>query len=177
MAVQLLDDRAGAFPRSTPAAVAAHLRALRPTVGRVTESRQLFIRRIGTLMEQARQGETAGFGEAANAAGREAAADFRCARSELAARPVPVACEGCHEGALTWIDMLVVAADVLAEIGMLDDPARLREVQALLAEGRAFSNRFRAQYELLVQQLRAHVPARRARRRKIIRLLPLRQRG
>jgi hypothetical protein len=177
VAVQLLDERARAHPRSTPVVVVTYLRALRPDIARVTESRQLFIRRIGLLMEQVRQGDTAGFGEAAGAAGREAAADFRYARAALAARPAPPVCEGCLDAALTWIDMLIAAADVLAEIGMLDEPARLREVQALLAEGRAFSNRFRAQYEMIVQQLRAHAPLRRTRRRKIVRLLPFGQRG
>jgi hypothetical protein len=153
-----------------------YLRALRPSIGRVTESRQQFIRRVGMLMERARQGDTEGFGDEATGAGREAAAVFRSVRLEQAVRPVPVACEGCHEAALTWIDMLIAAAEVLSEIGVHGDPTRLREVQVLLAEGRAFSNRFRAQYALLVQQLRAQAPARRT-RRKIVRLVPLGRRG
>jgi hypothetical protein len=177
VAVQLLDERARAYPRSTPVAVATYLRALRPGVSRVAESRQLFIRRIGMLMERVRQGDAADFGEAADTAGREAAADFRYVRAELAARPAPAVCEACQEAALTWIDMLIAAADVLGEIGMLDEPTRLREVQALLAEGRAFSNRFRAHYEMLVRQLRALSPAKPRRRRKIVRLLPFGQPG
>jgi hypothetical protein len=176
VAVQLLDDRVHAVPPSTPGAVVTYLRALRPSIGRVTESRQQFIRRVGMLMERARQGDTEGFGDEATGAGREAAAVFRSVRLEQAVRPVPVACEGCHEAALTWIDMLIAAAEVLSEIGVHGDPTRLREVQVLLAEGRAFSNRFRAQYALLVQQLRAQAPARRT-RRKIVRLVPLGRRG
>jgi hypothetical protein len=172
VAVQLLDDRARAYPPSTPTAVAGYLRAVRASVARVTASRQQFIRRIGLLMVRVRQDDTDGFDEAASEIGREAAAAFRYVRAEVAARPTPAVCEGCHEALLTWIDMLIASADVTAEIGMLDDPTRLREVQALLAEGRLFADRFRAQYERLVAHLRAQLPTRPRRRRQIPRLLP-----
>ena len=139
---------------STPVAVAGYLRELRPAIERLTEGRQAFIRRIGTLMERARQGDVEGFGAEADQVGREAAAQFRYAREQLTQLPVPGVCQPCHEAVLSWIDMLIAGADLLAEIGNNDDRPRLREVQSLLAESRMFSNRFRAQYEALVERLR-----------------------
>jgi hypothetical protein len=159
------------LPPSTPVAVRAYLRDLRPTVERLTESRQTFIRSIGTLMEQVRQGDAAGFEAEANEIGRSTASQYRYARLRIATLPVPAVCEACHEGAISWIDMLIAAADVLAEIGAVNDPSRLREVQKLLAESRVFANRFRTQYDSLVQRLREHGTAQPAKPRKVARLL------
>lgn len=171
MAVQLLDERARPSPRPSAAATVSYLRGLRPGVGRAVASRQQLVRQFGPLTELVRYGDTEGFGEEADAAGRAASAELRFVRAEMAARPAPTACEACHQAALTWIDMLIAAADALAEIGKLREPARLREVQALLAEARVFSNRFRAQYETLVVQLKTQPPAKPT-RPAIARLLP-----
>jgi hypothetical protein len=165
------------LPPSTPVAVRAYLRELRPTVERLTESRMTFIRRIGTLMEQVRLGDAPGFETEANEVGRSAASQYRYARLRIATLPVPAVCEACHEGAISWIDMLIAAADVLAEIGAVNDPSRLREVQKLLAESRVFSNRFRGQYDSLVQRLREHTPAQPAKPRTMARLLRFGRRG
>jgi hypothetical protein len=166
------------LPPSTPVAVRAYLRELRPTVERLTEGRLTFIRRIGTLMEQVRLGDTAAFATEANEVGRSAASQYRYARLRISTLPVPAVCETCHEGAISWIDMLIAAADVLAEIGAVDDPSRLREVQKLLAESRVFSNRFRNQYDSLVQRLREHGAAQPPPKpRKLARLLRFGRRG
>ena len=142
------------LPPSTPVGVVTYLRELRPTMARMAEDRQEFIHRIGTLIEQVRQGDAAAFGRDADDIGREAASKYRYARTRVEALPVPAVCASCHEAALTWIDMLVAAADLLAELGINDDRSRLREVQSALAESRMFSNRFRGQYESLLVRLR-----------------------
>jgi cell division septum initiation protein DivIVA len=172
-------ELAPTLPHSTPIAVACYLRELRPAIERLTEGRQAFIRRIGTLMEQVRQGDADGFAEEADHVGRDAASQFRFARGRLETLPVPGVCQACHEAVLSWIDMLVAAADVLAESGQSNDRSRLREVQSLLAESRMFSNRFRAQYEALVERLRQRGTAQPhpSKPRKVARLLRFGRRG
>lgn len=164
-------ELAPTLPPSTPVAVASYLRDLRPTIAQLAESRQVFIRRIGTLMERVRQGELEGVGAEADQVGREAASQYRYARVRVEQIGAPGVCEACHEAVLGWIDMLILAADTLAEFGGGGDRGRLREVQTLLAESRVFSNRFRAQYEALVARLRERGTAPATKRPRVARFL------
>jgi hypothetical protein len=171
-------ELAPVLPPSTPVAVAGYLRELRPTVAQLAESRQVFIRRIGTLMERVRQGDLEGVSAEADQVGREAASQYRYARVRVESVGAPGVCEACHEAVLGWIDMLITAADVLAEFGTTEDRGRLREVQTLLAESRIFSNRFKAQYEALVARLRERGTAPAApKQRRVARLLRFGRRG
>lgn len=151
-------------PSSSPAAVAAYLRALRPILTSVTNTRQVFIRRFGTLLERVRQGDV-DFGSDADHIGRETGASFRYDREKLNELEQPGPCTDCHQAVVVWLDLLVTAADELVEVGASGEPARLREVHKILAEGRSYSNRFRQQYEALVEELRNRAAARPPRRR------------
>ncbi len=165
-------------PRLTGArAVVAYLREIRPLMQRVAEARHQFIRAAGSLMEEVRRGEADDFARRADAAGVEAIAVFRFVRERLGELVAPLPCSGCHESFVAWVDLLVVSAETMLQASKTDDPSRLREIQSLIAEGRSFSARFKAQYETLVNQIKERSAARKEQRGRLARFLPGSERG
>jgi len=149
---------------STPKAVAAYLMAVRPVVASATETRRAFIRELGRLLQAVRLGDAKVLARSTAELGASGREDFREVALTLARHRPPPACAECRDAVSGWIQMHVEACDVMLEVGRSGDLKRLREAQALLAEGRFFARRFNAEYGHLAAALRARAKRRRARR-------------
>jgi hypothetical protein len=145
---------------STPKAVGSYLVAVRPVVAEATELRRGFIRDLGRLLHEVRLGDAHAIARSTGQLGSRGHAAFLEALLTLRRHRSPAACIECRDAASGWIQMHVEACEVMLQVGRSGDLKRLREAQALLAEGRVFARRFNAEYGHLTAALRA-----RARRR------------
>lgn len=158
---------AGETTALTPAqlrALVKYLLGLRDVITSAVEARRVFVRQMGLLIEQARNGNQQAIAQATGRIGREQVGYFREARTALQRLVPPAACEQCHEAVVGWVEMHVAACDVMMEVGSSGDLKRLHEAQNLLSEGRRFAARFNGEYQRLSAAVRARTEALRAQR-------------
>jgi len=138
-------------------AVATYLVSLRPVLKSATETRQVWVKRIGLLMADTRHGNPALIQQQAGQIGREHGSAFRGAQAQLERLKPPRECSQCHQQLDSWLTKLVMSCDVLAEIGRGGNLKRLRETQSLLTDARAYAHAFNTEYARLCDALREHV--------------------
>jgi hypothetical protein len=137
--------------------VATYLVSLRPVLRAATETRQLWVKRVGVLMADTRHGNRALIQQQAGQIGRDHGNQFRDVQRMLVHLRVPRECSTCHRELDHWLARLVQSCEVLAEIGRDGELTRLRETQRLLTEARAHAHSFNAEYARLCEVLRDHV--------------------
>ena len=137
--------------------VATYLVSLRPVLRAATETRQIWVKRIGVLMADTRRGNRALIQQQAGQIGREHGNQFRDVQLMLDRLRVPRECSTCHQELGRWLAMLVQSCDVLAEIGRDGELKRLQDAQRCLTEARAHAHAFNAEYARLCDVLRDHV--------------------
>ena len=152
--------------------VATYLVSLRPVLKSATETRQVWVKRIGLLMADTRHGNPALIQQQAGQIGRDHGNDFRNTQSQLDRLKAPRECSICQQQLTNWLAKLVRSCDVLAEIGRDGDLKRLRETQSLLTEARAHAHAFNTEYARLCETLREHVSAVASRQREKKRAAP-----
>jgi len=153
-------------PTSTPREMARFLVDLKPILGSATDARRTWVRRIGILMEDARKGNPAILAAAAGSIGREYTPTFRSARDRIDRITAPKGALECHRTLSRWLDKLVQSGELLIEVGSSGNVNRIREIQELLAEGRAHAVRFNEEYLRLISNLGARVAELSSRRRE-----------
>ena len=147
---------------SSPQRIARYLVSVRPILGRAMQGWDTWVRRIGVLMEDVRHGNPGLVAHGAGRIGREQAAIFRDARSQLERVEPPPACAACQKALVRWLDSLIDACEVLIVVGASGDPARIRETGEHLAAGRVQARSFNAEYARLAADLRERVAAARS---------------
>jgi hypothetical protein len=144
---------------SSPRAVATYLRGIRPIVAQATHARQLLLRRIGQLIEEAGHGTKIVVARMAGRIGREHVIGFREQLGQLENLRPPPACAVCHASLGNWLGDLIAACDALVAVGVTGKLERLRETQEHLADGRAHARRFNAVHAQLLGELRQRCAA------------------
>jgi hypothetical protein len=165
---------ARARPAGSPRAIADYLIALRPILADAVESRRVFVRQLGLLIEEARHGGRALVAQSAGRIGREQGPVFQQLRIRVERLPAPPGCEACHHAVGLWLEKQSEACRVMARTGLNGDPGKLREAQQLLGEACAHAHRFNDEYARLAADLRRRVQLalrERARRRSFRDLL------
>jgi hypothetical protein len=147
---------------SSPQRIASYLIALRPILGHAMQGWDTWTRRIGVLMEDVRHGSPSLVAFGAGRIGREQAATFRAARSQLERLQPPPSCELCQHALTRWLDSLIEACEILMAVGASGDPRRIREVRDHLAAGRVHARSFNGEYARLAEELRERVAAARS---------------
>jgi hypothetical protein len=140
-------------------AVASYLVQLRRPLNKATQARKSWVHRIGVLMEDARRGNPLTITQSAGQIGRELGVTFREAREDLHRLTPPLGCNGVHTALDKWLDRLVASCDLLVEVARVGDMRRLRDTQALFAEGRRHAHQFNEEYARIVTELRTRVAA------------------
>jgi hypothetical protein len=141
----------------SPMAVAKYLVSLKPLVASAIETRRLFVRELGQLVESARSGNTASVAQGAGRLGRERADGFRESHASLGRLRPPDTCAPCHEAVVRWVELHVEVCGVLIEVGGSGDLGKLSLAQDSMAEGRRAAQRFNAAYESVVRDLKGRV--------------------
>ena len=141
----------------TPRAVADYLLALRPILADAVESRRVFIRQLGLLIEEARHGGRALVAQSAGRIGREQGPVFHQLRTRVERLRAPPGCEDCQHAVGLWLEKQNEACVVMDRVGLSGDPGKLREAQQLLGEARAYAHRFNDEYARLAADLRRRV--------------------
>src|SRR5205085_103173 len=116
---EYLDDfEEGGYPAlGAPMAVARYLMALRPNVSRAIEVRQSWIRELGLLFEEARQGNAQQVTSRAGRLGRDHVGSFRDVRASVERANPPEGCQEVQRSVVAWIDGMVKACEALIEVG------------------------------------------------------------
>jgi hypothetical protein len=138
-------------------AIAQYLSAIRALMNEASESRKLWVRQIGTLLQDTRTKPPEMVAPNAGQVGAEQRAVFESVRGRAAELTPPTECVTIHDVVLAWLDKQLAACDVMVEVGQTGDVSRLRSTQGLLAEGRLDTQRFNAEYTTLVTALKARV--------------------
>jgi hypothetical protein len=145
-------------PAPSPArAIAQYLSAVRGQMNEASESRKLWVRQIGTVMQDARTKPSEMVAPTAGEIGSTQRALFQQVRDRVVELSPPTECLTCHDVVLNWLDKQLAACDVMVEVGQTGDVSKLRATQGLLAEGRLDTQRFNAEYTSLVSALKARV--------------------
>jgi hypothetical protein len=143
--------------RSAPREIARYLRDLRPILSAPRLARRDWIRDLGLLIEEARTGDPIAISRQAGRHGRDVIPVFREARRRLAELHPPPECEALHNAIEQWIVQHVEACEALIHTEEQRTLRGLREVQERLAEGRAWAQRFNAEYALVLDDLRGQI--------------------
>jgi hypothetical protein len=153
--------------RARPSArdLASYLVALRPILAGATDARRLWVRRIGVVMADARQGDPLQAANAAGQMGRDSLTTFRDCRLRVERLKPPHGCAECQRALTHWLDKLIGACELLVTAGRNGQLRSIQEAQELLAESRFYAQRFNAEYARLLVQLRQRVAAAGARPR------------
>jgi hypothetical protein len=151
------------FGAATPREVAGFLITLRPIVARAIEIRRSWIKELGLLFEEARQGNITQVTGQAGRLGRDHVAAFRDVRWSAERQSPPDGCQEIHRALMTWLDGLVSACEALIEVANTGHMAGLKDAQRHVADARYAARRFNGEYARLVAELRMIVRA--ARRR------------
>lgn len=151
----IVDTYRGASPK----AIAEYLISLRPQVARAIEARQLWIKELGLLFEEARQGNAAQVTTRAGRLGREHLGSFRDIRGSVERLRPPADCEGAQKSVIAWIDGLVKACEALVEVGNSSSLTGLQVAQRHVTDARHAARRFNSEYSRLVTELRVAVRA------------------
>lgn len=142
---------------ASPREVARYLGQLRPLLLTVMHDRQEWLRLVGMLIEEARTGTRPAIAQHAGRIGRDQIGSFAESRLQLDGLQVPATCQECHAAVARWLDTLTASCEVLIDVGFTGRLERIKQTQALLAEGRAHARQFnRAQAELIAD-LRARL--------------------
>ena len=142
---------------ASPLAVAKYLMALRPYVSRAIEVRQSWIKELGLLFEEARQGNTrrSPRGPAASGASTSARSATSAPRS-TAASP-PRGAPRSQRSVVGWIDGMVKACEALIEVGNTGAMAGMQVAQRHVTEARHAARRFNSEYNRLVTEIKVAV--------------------
>jgi hypothetical protein len=154
------DGRADVPARSQPASpreVARFLIALKPIVAQAIAIRQSWIKELGRLFEEARQGNTAHVTGQAGRLGRDHVTAFREVRWAAEVQQPPPGCRQIYQALMAWLDGLVSACEALIEVGSSGDLGGMQFVQQHVAEARHAARRFNGEYTRLVTELRLAV--------------------
>lgn len=138
-------------------AIAQYLTAIRALMSEASESRKLWVRQIGTLLQDTRTKPPEMVAPNAGEVGSTQRAFFASVRGRVTELTPPTECLTIQDVVLTWLDKQMAACDVMVEVGQTGDVLRLRSTQGLLAEGRLDTQRFNAEYTALVSALKARV--------------------
>jgi hypothetical protein len=142
---------------STPRDVARFLVALKPIVARAVEVRQSWVRELGLLFEEARQGNEVQVVGRAGRLGRDHLVALREVRWAAESERPPEGCQDIHRSLMTWLDGLVRACEALIEVGTSGQIAGVNAVQRHVADARYAAKRFNGEYTRLVTELRVAV--------------------
>ncbi|TAK21926.1 MAG: hypothetical protein EPO26_13175 [Chloroflexota bacterium] len=144
--------------------LANYLTGLRAIVTEATDSRRIWVRQIGILIQDVRNRPVAMVKPQADQIGTEQLAAFQEIRDKLEKLKPPPNCEDCQSLFNIWLDKHVAVCRVLIEFGISGDLNKLKAVQGLMSEGRADLERFQVEYVRLVTALRQRVDASRKKR-------------
>jgi len=131
---------------ATPRAVATYLLELRGPLAEATHHRQLWVQRIGSVMEDARQGNPLTITQSAGQIGREHGANFRRVRASLDQLSPPPSCVGVHGALRRWLANLIESCDLLVSVAREGDIRRLAETESLFSDGRRHAHTFNQEY-------------------------------
>ena len=140
--------------RSTAKSIAEYLLAVRPVLQHAIAGREVWVRSIGVLMEDARKGNRAVVARDAVRIGGDRLAQFRDCRFRLSRLWPPSTCGACHNAATAWLDELIAVCKLLEDVGRSGDLVRLRHVDDMLAESRVQARTFNSEYARLTEELR-----------------------
>jgi hypothetical protein len=143
--------------QASPRDIARFLVLLKPLVARAIEVRSSWIKELGALFEEARQGNAAQVTARAGRLGREHVGAFRDVRTSVERVGPPLGCEEIHKSVLVWTDSLVKACEALIEVGNSGQLAGMQIAQRNVTEARHAARRFNSEYSRLVTELRVAV--------------------
>jgi hypothetical protein len=149
-----------------PVQIIHYLRGLSGTLQEVSETRRVWIRQLGPLIQEAHRKDPNLVARSAATLGQDQLGVFRASRARLVQLAPPPACVTCHAAALSWLDEHITACERLVRVGMTHDVRSLRQAQEPLADARASAQRINAEYTRLVAELRRQMPPARARPRR-----------
>ncbi len=152
---------------TSPREIARFLVDLRPFVHHASGIRSEFVRRIGVLMEHARRRDRWLVAQETLSIGRELGDVFRRIRAQLAIMRFPDVCARCHRSVIKWLEKQIATCDLMVDVGMSNNLARLHETHYLFAEARVHARQFNVDYQELVQLLRSRVDV--VQRRRLVR--------
>jgi hypothetical protein len=161
-----LDDlQAGDYPTmASPLIVTKYLMLLRPQVSRAIEARQSWIRELGLLFEEARQGNTQQVTTRAGRLGRDHVASFRDVRSAVERLKPPDGCLAAQRAVVAWVDGMAKACDALIEVGSSGALGGMQVAQRHVSDARHAARRFNSEYSRLVTEVKVAVRAARRER-------------
>lgn len=142
-------------------ALAVYLKALRLLLDDALEARQGLVRRIGTLLDEARTANPGAIVRTTAEAGADHASLFGSLRRRHGELEVPPPCKACHEAVGDWLDKTVQACVAMTEVVTAGSLRPLRDTQAHLAASRNDARKFNAEYERLIAELKRRATARR----------------
>ncbi len=142
---------------ASPLAVAKYLMALRPHVSRAIEIRQSWIREIGLLFEEARQGNAQQVTTRAGRLGREHVGSFRDVRASVDRFNPPEGCQDVQRAVVAWVDGMVKACEALIEVGNTGALSGMQVAQRHVTDARHAARRFNSEYNRLVTEIKVAV--------------------
>ncbi len=155
------DDNADAYmdrrPTSSPKVIAHYLISLKPQVTRAIEVRQSWIKELGKLFEDVRQGSQPQLTARASKLGRDHVGSFREIRAMVERQRPPEGCQEVFKSVFTWVDNMVKASESLIEVGNTNSLAGLQVTQGHVSDARHAARRFNSEYNRLVTDLRVAV--------------------
>src|SRR5688572_30408411 len=111
-------------------ALAVYLKALRLLLDDALEARQGLVRRIGTLLDEARVAQPGAIVRTTAEAGAEHAALFNALRRRHEDLLVLPPCKACHDAVGHWLDETVAACNSMTEVIAAGNLRPLRDTQA-----------------------------------------------
>jgi hypothetical protein len=143
--------------RASPRAIAVYLLDARGVLIVALEARQLWIHRLGLLIEDAHRGNQVAITTGARRLGEEFGPRFRESRAALARSAPPRPAAACHMQLIGWLDALIEGCDILREVGQSGTLRDLRRAQAAFGVSRRHARGFNQEYARLVADLRRRV--------------------
>ena len=144
-------------PTSSPKVIANYLITLKPQVARALEVRQSWIKELGKLFEDVRQGSQPALTSRASRLGRDHVGPFREIRAMVEQQRPPEGCQEVFKAVFTWVDNMVKACESLIEVGNTSSLAGLQVTQGFVTDARLAARRFNSEYNRLVTDLRVAV--------------------
>src|SRR5262245_41979591 len=112
---------------STPKRVANYLLAVKPVIAGAADTRRAFIRELGRLLLQVKLGDAQSLAGTTGELGTEGRETFRDAGLALERMHAPPLCLECQDAARGWVQMHVLACEVMIEVGKSGNLKGLRE--------------------------------------------------
>lgn len=142
---------------ASPKDIATFLVVLKPLVARAIEVRASWIKELGALFEEARQGNAAHVTSRAGRLGRDHVGLFRDVRTSVERCRPPEGCQEVQRAVVVWTDSLVKACEALIEVGNTGQLAGMQLAQRNVTEARHAARRFNSEYTRLLTELRVAV--------------------